>query len=459
MKKTIKALIVLLPIFSLFGALNAEGLSIQEARKMAKENNISNRSQVEMLKSAQSRSKASFTQFLPSVSAAGTYIQRGDDFQLKTDMVTLPVYKIDSSTGTPAPVAGEFVPFQIDMKLGEKDSYLFNVNLTQPLFTGGKVLTQYKLNKNLEMIEQNKMQLSDEDLILKVDEAYWRVVTLQEKVLLAEQFKSTVENHLTDLRNYKAVGIITQNDVLKAEVKLNDAELNLLKANNGLKLARMAFNQVIGQSLDSELTLSDKLEEGVLNTGKADLDSIAEKRPELQMLNTAIKLAECNTSLQISRYMPNIVLNASYNFMNPNPYNSFKDECGKDWTIALLAQMEIFHWNERGYMLSSAKSMQKAAQYQFDDASQLINLEILQSENSLNESQQKVALTKISVQQTEENLTYCNDKFRQGILKSTDVLDAQTLWQKAESDYLDALAELKISEIKFNKAIGELTQK
>nr|HPK41452.1 TolC family protein [Candidatus Cloacimonadota bacterium] len=290
-------------------------------------------------------------------------------------------------------------------------------------------------------------------------DAYWRVVTLQEKVLLAEQFKSTVENHLTDLRNYKAVGIITQNDVLKAEVKLNDAELNLLKANNGLKLARMAFNQVIGQSLDSELTLSDKLEEGVLNTGKADLDSIAEKRPELQMLNTAIKLAECNTSLQISRYMPNIVLNASYNFMNPNPYNSFKDECGKDWTIALLAQMEIFHWNERGYMLSSAKSMQKAAQYQFDDASQLINLEILQSENSLNESQQKVALTKISVQQTEENLTYCNDKFRQGILKSTDVLDAQTLWQKAESDYLDALAELKISEIKFNKAIGELTQK
>ena len=65
MKKTIKALIVLLPIFSLFGALNAEGLSIQEARKMAKENNISNRSQVEMLKSAQSRSKPHLPSFFP----------------------------------------------------------------------------------------------------------------------------------------------------------------------------------------------------------------------------------------------------------------------------------------------------------------------------------------------------------------------------------------------------------
>ena len=139
--------------------------------------------------------------------------------------------------------------------------------------------------------------------------------------------------------------------------------------------------------------------------------------------------------------MPNIVLNASYNFMNPTPIIHLKMNVQR-LTIALLAQMEIFHWNERGYMLSSAKSMQKAAQYQFDDASQLINLEILQSENSLNESQQKVALTKISVQQTEENLTYCNDKFRQDI-KEYRCFDAQTLWQKAESDYLDALAELK----------------
>ncbi|MCB5250165.1 MAG: TolC family protein [Candidatus Cloacimonadales bacterium] len=458
MRNNLKTLSLILLFISMHILSFAEGIGLEEARRLAKENNKASKGQEYALKSAEANKKASFTEFLPSIQAAGTYAQKGDTFKLQTDLERLPVYEMDPNTGVPEPVAGQFVPFQIDKELGEKNSYLFNISLTQPIFMGGKVVTQYKMHKNIEELERNKLQLSNEDLIVNVDQAYWQVVTLQEKLKLAEQYKSNIERHLHDLENYKAVGIITQNDVLKAQVKLNEADLTLLKVSNGLKLAKMAFNQTIGIDLEQDIILTDQLTIDEIKAQKPDIENALKRRPEIQMLNTTVKLASNNQSLHLSRYMPNLVLNASYNFMNPNPYNSFKDECGKDWTISLIAQLEIFHWNERGYRLSAANSMKKAACYKLDDAKEMMNLEIIQSENHLHESQQKAILTQLNLEQTQENLEYCNDKFQQGILKSADVLDAQTLWQKAQSDHLDTLAELKINQIKYAKAIGELVQ-
>jgi len=447
-------------ILSLSGLIQAETINLQQARDLALKNNKSFKSAEEMKKSAELKSKASFTQFLPSFNMAGTYMQKGDVYKLKTDLYKLPIYSVNPTTGAVTPVTGQFVPFKLDMDIDDEDSFIFSVNMTQPIFTGGKVLTQYKLNKNLEMLEDKKMQLSEEEIIVKTDEAYWRVVALQEKVKLASQYKSNVEKHMTDLENYKSVGIITENDILKVKVKLNEAELNLLKAKNGLELSNMALNQIIGLDLNQRVELSDTLEGKQSElTDKTTVDQALEKRPELQMLKTAVDIAGNNKSIQISRYLPNIVLNASYNFMNPNPYNSLKDETGKDWTIALLAQMELFHWNERGFMLSSAKSMEKSAQLKYDETRELLSLEMQQSDFIIQESRQKVILNKTGLDQALENLNYCNDKFQQGMLKSADVLDAQTLWQKAKSDYIDALSELKVNEIKYAKAYGQLIQK
>ncbi|HOD53146.1 MAG TPA: TolC family protein, partial [Candidatus Cloacimonadota bacterium] len=449
--------IIISLMVSIFCIAQAATLSLQQARDLSLKNNHSFKSAELMKKSAEQKSKASFTHFLPSFNLGGTYMQKGDVYKVETDLIKLPVYQYNPTTGTASAIAGQFVPLQLDMEIDDEDAFVFSVNMTQPIFTGGKVLNQYKLHKNLEAIESQKMQLTEEEIIIKTDEAYWRVVALVEKVKLAEQFKTTVQKHLEDLENYKAVGIITQNEILKASVKLNEAELNLLKAKNGLALSKMALNQILGTPLNQDLDLSDQLTaSNQKNAGQTSIEEALQRRPELQMLKSATEIAGNNKSIQFSRYLPNIMLNASYNFMNPNPYNSLKDETGKDWTIALIASMELFHWNERGYSLSSAKNLEKAALLKYDETRELLTLEMKQSDNMLNESIQKVMLTKTGVDQATENLKYCNDKFSQGMLKSADVLDAQTLWQKAQSDYLDALSELKVNEIKHAKVYGQL---
>ncbi len=432
-----------------------KSITLQEARSMALKHNLSSLSAQQMKESAELQRKAAFTRFFPSFNLAGTYMQKGDVYKVKTELYKLPVYSVNSSTGEVAPVAGQFVPFQLDLKIDDEDAFIMNASMSQPLFMGGKVLTQYKLSQNIEKIEKEKLKLSDQEIIVKTDEAYWRTSALNEKYKLAQQYYETVNQHYLDLLNYKAVGIITNNELLKVKIKLNEAELNLLKAKNGLALSEMALNQILGNDLQSEIVLSDSLEKNQTRDFSAiNKEQSLKNRPELAMLKTAVDIAGNHKSLQRSRFMPNIVLNASYNWMNPNPYNTLKDETGSDWTISVLAQMELFHWGENRYMYQSAKKIEQSAQFKYDESRELIQLEMQQVEFNLKESHQKVVLCQSSLDQATENLNYTNDQFKQGMLKSADVLDAQTSWQKAKSEYIDALSEYHVSQTKFEKAFA-----
>ncbi len=448
-------LLFCIPLFAQSQENDSVSLSLNEAKNIALKNNQTLKSANEMLKSAEYQKKAAFTRFLPSLNMVGTYMQKGDVYKIKTDLYKLPVYSVNSSTGAVTPIQGQFVPFQLDMEIDDKDSFIFSTNLTQPIFTGGKLITQYKLSKNLEKINQNKLSLTQQEIIVKTEEAYWRVISLQEKKLLAKQYLETIEKHLSDLENYKAAGIITQNDLLKVKVKLNEAQLNLLKASNGVTLSKMALNQILGIDLQTEVTLTEGLEEQINeNKPEISIQEAMQSRPELKMMKSSVDIAGNYKSLQLSRYFPNIVLNAGYQMMNPNPYNSLKDETGKDWTIALVAQLELFHWNERGFSLNSAKRTEKSVQYQYEETKELLNLEMQQIKFLLEESKKKVLLSKTGLEQSEENLRLCNEKFYTGVLKSSDVLDAQTLWQNAKSEYIDSLSEYQLNLAKYNKAFG-----
>ena len=68
-----------------------------------------------------------------------------------------------------------------------------------------------------------------------------------------------LEKLVTDLENLYQEGIITHNDLLKAKVKLNEVNLKLLKAQNGLSLAKMALCQVTGLPLETDIRLTDSL--------------------------------------------------------------------------------------------------------------------------------------------------------------------------------------------------------
>jgi outer membrane protein TolC len=454
-------------LISFIASLQA-GLSLQDCRVKALEANLKLQIADSDMDSATAIKKASFTAFLPRFSATGSYTHINEKLRLNEDL-HLDEILAGMAQANPGLVSDPFyatlhgmvqqglLPSELELELGKENNYLMSVQVTQPLFTGGKIVQQYEIAKSLEAIAKDRKTLSRSQLILDTDEAYWRVLSLEEKLQLARQYKNLVQQHLGDLENALEVGIVTQNEILKAQVKLNEAELSIIKAVGGLKLARMALNQIIGMPLSEEPELSDSWqEEAPVILDDTEVGKAIAQRPELAMLKENARISKALTRVAKSSFYPMLGLEANYHMLSPNPYNSLETEFGSDWQISLVAEMELFHFGERVQKLKAAKANGKTAVMQVQETEQLLELQLRQAKNQYLEAEQSLKISKSAMEQAIENLRVCQQRFDAGMLRSSELIEAQTLWQKANSDWIDAKNDLRIKSSIYKKAIGEL---
>lgn len=460
-------------------------LSLQQCREMALQHNQKLQIAKENTEAATALRKAAFTQFFPDFGFTGSYAHSTKKLGLLSENQYLPVipYTAITSEGeldpsklgpndivinpvTQQPVLDKngnpvfqkyaYMPkdgFSIDLT----NVFLLNFGLTQPIFTGGKIFNAYKSAKFMEQIAWSNQALEASEVIYKVDEDYWRVISVQEKVKLAIEYQQMIKKLIYDLENYEKEGIIINNDLLKAKVKENEAELNLLKANNGLVLSMMALCQVIGLPLDANIKLADSIQDIEKSSISSDPAQAAlTNRPEIAILRNNVNLANAGVNIMKSRFLPDIGLTANYGWMNPTPYNGFKKEFEGDFNLGLVCKVPLWHWGERMHTLNVAKHQMKASELKLDETVELISLQVRQAQYQYIESIKKTELTSRSLGQAYENLKVTNDKFSEGMLKAGDVLEAQTMWQKAYAENIDARTETKINNTYLLKVSGEL---
>ena len=282
----------------------------------------------EHVKAAESLKKSAKTQFMPSISANGMYMRTNKKFSLLENDLLLPVIPysaIDPNTGTfnanldPAntfvinPGTGQpvtdsngnpifqnytWIPKE-KAEFGHKNIYTAGISLTQPIFTGGKIKETYNIAKYGENLAKASQDAEKTDVLFKTEEAYWRVVAVAEKVKLVNSYIKLLENLSADLENYYAEGMIIKNDLLKVKVKMNEAQLNLVKANNGLSLAKMALCQQVGLPLTQDVVLADSLSTMLEPVAEQSFtDTAINKRPEIEALYQSINIAKSGVNIR-----------------------------------------------------------------------------------------------------------------------------------------------------------------
>lgn len=96
-----------------------------------------------------------------------------------------------------------------------------------------------------------------------------------------------------------------------------------------------------------------------------------------------------------------------------------------------------------------------AQEYQLKERKERIALEVQQAYLLLNQSEKRIALNRLSLEQAVENLRLSFDRLNAGTIVGKDVLDAQTIWQQAYSNIIEAKVEYRINEAYLKKALGE----
>jgi len=450
MKKIVISIAGILMISAGFAQRN---LTLDECRQLGMEHNKTLEIARISVKMANEMKKQAFTEFLPYISMNGSYIRSDRDISLLAENISLPVYAQSGNQ------TGEYVVIPENMlDINTRNIFTGNISFTQPVFLGGRIKELYNMSKSAVKLAEATEKNKNEELLLEIDEAYWRVISVQNKLYLAQEYRNLLAKMDSDVAVMIAEGVATKSDQLKVKVKLNEAEVMVTKAENGLQLSKMALNQLCGIDIDTDIRLADT----ELTKTNDDIpvlipmEQVFENRSEIQCIEQVLNMAKSGQKMMLSRFLPNVALTGAYTLSNPNPYNGFKQEFGGGFNVALVAHVPLFHFGEGLYAINAAKSKEKMANLQLEDLKEKISLQMKQNSYKVAESIRKRNATLKNIEKAQENLNCANAGFEEGVITSTDLLGAQTAWLSAKSEDIDAAIEVKLNIVYFQKSMGTL---
>ena len=448
MKKIVFGLVAVIATFQLY---SQKVIQLEDCRQMALTHNKSVQMAQESVNAAKELKKAAFTQFLPNFSANGAYTWNQKNISLLSENAKLPTYSLTTGLMT-----GYTVLPKSALEYDIQNIFVGSIGFVQPVFMGGKIKELYNIAKYGENLAQAKQEGKITELLLEVDEAYWRVVSLENKVKLANEYRNLIARVDSNVNVSIEEGVATKSEALKVKVKLNEADITVSKAEDGLNLSRMALNQLCGIALDVVYTLADQDLADDTQTKLIPVEQALNNRPEIKQLTQVENMAKSNEKIMLSRFMPNIVLSGNYLVTNPNSFDGYKNEFGGMFSVGIVANIPLYHFGDKIHTLNAAKSQRKIATLELEETKEKMQLQIKQSSYKVAESLKKKVSTQHNIDQAEENLHYATEGFDAGVITSTDLLGAQTAWLSAKSENIDANIDVKLCNLYLSKSLGTL---
>lgn len=439
-------------------------LSLEQCRQLAIENNKALKIASEQEKIAYYNKKEALSKFFPEIQFIGGYLRNQKNLHL------IPSSAIPSAIPLPIPIEGiTSIPIPQDVKdgiykIGEvdiKNVWAGGFNLTQPIFTGGKIVAYNDLRSYAQELAKTMKESQMTDVIVEVDNAYWQVVSVANKKKLADSYVQLMQKMDSDISAMEQEGIVTKADRLSVNVKLNEAEMTLTKAENGLSLAKMLLSQICGLEISDKLTLKDENIDN-LSVDKEgdvlpDINEALANRTEIRSLELATKIYGKQEKIALADFMPNLALTANYLWTNPNLFDGYEKKFGGMWNVGVVLKVPLSFYGSSA-KLNAAKAETRIKQFELADAREKITLQINQSAYKLNEANKKLISTQKNTEKADENLRYANVGFEEGVIAASDVMAAHTAWLAAHSDKIDAQIDIILCKIYLNKALGRKLQ-
>ena len=483
----------LIGLVVLSGVMQAAGaqriLTLDSCRAMALRNNKQMSVQRVKQEVAKNIRKSARTKYLPHVSAAGGYLYTSKEISILSDesketlsnLGTNSVNQMQTGLASAMPVLsalfGSTAPVTSMMngmagtlnqigqgivdELHTDTRHMFGgaILVTQPIFMGGAIVAMNKMADLGEDLAANSADARRQETLYQIDQAYWQVVSLRHKQKLAESFLELVKKLDGDVQKMIQEGVATRSEGLSVSVKVNEAEMAVMKVNDGLTLSKMLLCQLCGLPVEEQVTLADEETEDIATVGITETfqkSDYLENRPELKMLQNVVDINHQATNLLKAGNLPQLLLVGGYSASNPNVYNGFQRKFSGAWNIAVLMRVPIWNWGDVAYKVRAAKGATTIATLEMEEAREKMELQVNQSNFRVNEANKKLLLAQASQQRADENLRMATLGFQEGVISSTTVMEAQTAWLQAQSQRIDAEIDVQLSRVNLQKSLGTL---
>ncbi|NTW07886.1 MAG: TolC family protein [Syntrophaceae bacterium] len=432
----ILAAVLLWPYRGLAGDI----LTLEESIDIALKNSFTIHYAKEGVESAVARKREAVTGFLPKLNTTYSYTRLNEaPFSRFRNLPT-----------------GVLIPSGTEIISGTQNNYYWTFEARQPLFTGGGLVANYQASKIGEDTARIEETAKQQDVVRDVKIAYFNILRAQRIKEAADQSVEMLTAHREIAYNYFKVGMIPKNDLLHAEVELANGRQDLTKAQNAVELAKARFNTVLKRKIFVPVQIVDILQYRPLEKQLDDcLEAALKNRPELKISALKVEQAGKMVRMAQSEYFPTLSLVGNYTRYGDNPSVSGSDyKDAENWSVMGVASWNFWEWGRTKFRVDAGRARENQALDESKELNDLIILEIKHAYLNLQEAEKQIAVSEKVIEQANENFRIAQERFRESVATTTDVLDAETLLTKAKADYANALGDFNINQVILDRAMG-----
>lgn len=350
-------------------------------------------------------------------------------------------------------------------------NYPFAVtSLSQSLYGGGRVRGQ--MNAAAAQVAQQRAGefRTALDLKLAVAEAYVGVLQAKRNLEVAGSDVTRLQSFLSDVKRRQMVGMATRNEELSAEVSLANSRLREIQTRNAQSIAWATYNRYLMRPLESPVELDDLGPPPSANRGAGANDTRAPLPPPIaeeelaaltaQAVRSRPELAELtgraralNAQAQVTRASTRPNVNVSINYI----YAGFNTLTNRDiWAATAAGTWNFYDGGQARRQAQAQERQSQAALKQRSDQAAAIELEVRTRWLNLNEARQRIAVSRVAVDQAEENVNVVQDRYRQQLSTYTEVLDAETQRVQAYANFYNSVYDAALAWFRLHRAVGDL---
>ena len=351
------------------------------------------------------------------------------------------------------------------MEIQMRGVYMAGISLTQPIYTGGKIIAANKLAKVGHDVSEEQLKAIRMDVIAEAEKSYWLYIAVLSKIDMIDAYMTQLDSIYDYTKTAYELGLTTNLNVNRVESRRSQLIYQKKQAESGADLCRMALCRIIGINESEPITPTESLEY-FLRPETTFLG--IENRPELNLARKNIEAKKLDVKMVLSDFLPLVGLQIGWNAfgnLKMTTYTPLEDGSLYPFTQstdyrgfvgAVSVSIPLFHWGEGYKKVKKAKIEVDNATLAFEKNRKLIELQARQTFNNYIDGYDLIESAIKAFNEAENNLNAITEQYEVGLMTLTDLLEAQAQWHTSYSNLIEAKTQYKINEIEYKRSVGTL---
>jgi len=338
-----------------------------------------------------------------------------------------------------------------------QDNWTARVEASMPLYTGGRTSGAIDAAGFERDAAARDVDTGRADLVHEVRESYWSLALALESERVLRAALASFDAHLVDAGNRERFGMAARNEVLAVRVERERAELARLRAENLAGTLEADLVRLLDLPAGTTIEPIEPLAVG--DAPEDDLDTrvaaALAARPERAALAARIAAGEASERIERSNSRPRVGLVAGWDYGRPNrAIVPPEDRWDDSWDVSVRLTHRLFDGGRTRAQVARTAARTDALRQTREALDRRIRRDVVARSLDLDGAVRAVDVAEASVAAARESLRIARDRYREGVIPSSELLDAETAVLDAELDRAHAAVGVRRARASLDRAVG-----